>query len=153
MDYISIFFDCYGIFEIYTFVGFFMVQIFSDCKRQGNNKLTERYYRFSVIKIIEKTEKYTNKINDAYIALEYKIQNHNKTKSKVYYISKSSRKNEFYIKENYDILDKYNTNMNISLRTEENVQLDKNDFIKDNLGKKEAKDQNLIGKDNERIKQ
>ena len=61
--------------------------------------------------------------------------------------------NFYHIKENYDILDKYNTNKNISLRTEENVQLDKNDFIKDNLGKKEAKDQNVIGKDNEIIKQ
>ena len=86
MNFLSIFFDCYGVFEIYTFVGFFIFQIFSDCRRQGSVKLTKRYYTYSVTKIIDKIEKYINKINGAYIALEFAIKNYDKTKSQEYYI-------------------------------------------------------------------
>ena len=159
-DFIFIFFDCYGIFEIYTFVGFFMVQIFSDCRRQGNNKLTERYYRYSVIKIIEKTEKYTNKINDAYIALECEINKNNKTNSQEYdnYLNKTFQDvqeimNFYKINVNYENFDRDNTNMDLSFPTEEFIHLEKNNFATNNLGKKETRDQNVLVKDNERIKQ
>ena len=34
IDYFFIILDCYAIFDIYICVGFFMVQIFVDCKRK-----------------------------------------------------------------------------------------------------------------------
>lgn len=84
-DFVFIFLDCYGIFEIYTFVGFFFVQIFSNCRRKNSEQLIRRYYYYSVTKIIEKTEKYMNQIKKAYISLENEIKNYDKTVSQEYY--------------------------------------------------------------------
>ena len=155
-DFAFIFFDCYGIFEIYTFVGFFFVQIFSDCKRQSSVKLTKRYYTYSVTKIIDKIEKYINKINEAYIALEYAIKNYDKTESQEYYnylnetFQDVQEKMKFYqIKKDYSVFNQNNTNMDYSYSTQGNIyikndiQINNNDFVRNNIKKKEAQIQNV----------
>ena len=64
-----------------------MVQIFVDCKTQKNKQLSDRYYRYSVIKIIEKTEKYISKMNNLSETLNKTIKNYNKDKSSPKYIN------------------------------------------------------------------
>jgi hypothetical protein len=86
-DYLFIILDCYAIVDIYIYVGFFMVQIFVDCKTQKNKQLSDRYYRYSVIKIIEKTEKYISKMNNLSETLNKTIKNYNKDKSSPKYIN------------------------------------------------------------------
>ena len=84
-DYIFVILDCYSIIDIYMCVGFFMVQIFVDCKTQKNKKLKDRYYRYSLIKIIRKTESYINKMNKLHETLDKNIQNYDKDKSSLDY--------------------------------------------------------------------
>ena len=86
-DYLFIILDSYAIVDIYIYVGFFMVQIFVDCKTQKNKQLSDRYYRYSVIKIIEKTEKYISKMNNLSETLNKTIKNYNKDKSSPKYIN------------------------------------------------------------------
>ena len=69
IDYIGILLDCYAVFEIYSGVGFFLVQLIKDCKRPRSEQLIKRYYRYSITKIINKTEKYINNINNTYQVL------------------------------------------------------------------------------------
>ena len=70
LDYYNVLLNCYAMFEIYTAVGFFMIQVIMDYRLRRNSKLIERYYRISKIKIIEKTAKYLKKIKDTYEALK-----------------------------------------------------------------------------------
>ena len=56
--------------EIYTNVGFFMLQLILDYKRKKDQKKIDRYDRYSKIKIMEKTEKYMKKIKDSYNELK-----------------------------------------------------------------------------------
>ena len=83
IDYIEALMDCYGIFQIYSSVGFFLIQIFIDCKRKKNKVKIERYYRYSIIKIIEKTESYIKKMKDSLEVLDEavkKLDNNNLSK-------------------------------------------------------------------------
>jgi hypothetical protein len=66
MEYIEILLDCYSIFEIYACVGFFILQLVKDCKMRRNKKLMYRYYNYTLIKIINKMEKYFTKIKHLY---------------------------------------------------------------------------------------
>jgi len=70
VDYFSIILDVFGMLEIYTNVGFFMLQLILDYKRKKEQRKIERYDRYSKIKIIEKTEKYMKKIKDSYNELK-----------------------------------------------------------------------------------
>ena len=83
-DYIFILLDCYSLFEIYTCVGFFMMQIFFDCNRRKNRELIDRYYRYSKIKIIEKAQKYVNQITKSHKELENAIKSLDKNASSSY---------------------------------------------------------------------
>ena len=62
LDYINVLLNCYAAFEIYTCVGFFIIQVIIDYRRHKNDKLIKRYYRYSTKKIIEKTEQYFGKL-------------------------------------------------------------------------------------------
>lgn len=64
--YINIFVDMYAIVNIYINVGFFIVQSIMDYKRQRNEKLTKRFYKYSKMKIINETKKYFAKIKKIY---------------------------------------------------------------------------------------
>ena len=64
LDYINCLLDCYSIFEIYSAVGYFLVQFFKD--PLYDRRAIRRYYRYSQIKIIEKTEKYWKNVNETY---------------------------------------------------------------------------------------
>ena len=60
-----------------------MIQIFIDCKRKKNKVKIERYYRYSIIKIIEKTESYIKKMKDSLEVLDEavkKLDNNNLSK-------------------------------------------------------------------------
>ena len=84
LDYLLIILDCYAILEIYICVGFFMVQIFVDCKRHSKNngnKLIHRYYRYSTVKIIDKTDSYYNKMKKLHEDLNQTQQNYEDGKS------------------------------------------------------------------------
>ena len=69
-DYFSIILDVFGMFEIYTNVGFFMLQLILDYRRKKDKLKIYRYDRYSKIKIIEKTEKYMEKVKDSYNELK-----------------------------------------------------------------------------------
>ena len=69
-DYFSIILDVFGMLEIYTNVGFFMLQIILDYKRKKDQLKIYRYDRYSKIKIIESTEKCMKKIKDSYNELK-----------------------------------------------------------------------------------
>ena len=69
LDYIGVILDCYSVFEIYSSVGFFIVQLIIDYRQKKNDKLIQRYYRYSITKIIDKTESYIKKINHTYEVL------------------------------------------------------------------------------------
>ena len=84
-DYLEVILDCYSIFEIYVCVGFFVLQLIKDYKMRKNNKLMIRYYNYTLIKVIEKTEKYYNKIKDAYNVLNQAIINFDKNDRGSYY--------------------------------------------------------------------
>ena len=51
-DYFSIILDVFGMLEIYTNVGFFMLQLILDYKRKKDQIKIDRYDRYSKIKII-----------------------------------------------------------------------------------------------------
>ena len=69
-EYLGIILDCFGMFEIYRNVGFFMYQLISDFNRKKDSFEINRYYRYSLVKIIEKTEKYMKKANECYKELK-----------------------------------------------------------------------------------
>ena len=58
--------NTYAVFSIYINVGFFVVQIFKDCKREKSSTLSEKYYIYSQKKIILETEKCVEKIKKKY---------------------------------------------------------------------------------------
>ena len=66
LDYIGALLDLYSIIEIYISVGFFIIQLFIDYKRRKNPVLIVRYFRYSIIKIVNKVESYIEKIKNAY---------------------------------------------------------------------------------------
>jgi len=69
-DYFSIILDVFGMLEIYTNVGFFMLQLILDYKRKKDQRKINRYDIYSKIKIIESTEKYMKKVKDSYNELK-----------------------------------------------------------------------------------
>ena len=58
--------NLYTVFGIYINVGFFVVQIFKDCKREKSSILSDKYYIYSKKKIILETEKCVEKIKKKY---------------------------------------------------------------------------------------
>ena len=66
LDYIECILDCYSIFEIYSAVGFFLLKCYKDCCKIYNKRLIRRYYRYSQMKIIEKTNEYLDNIKNSY---------------------------------------------------------------------------------------
>ena len=58
--------NTYAVFGIYINVGFFVVQIFKDCKREKSSILSDKYYIYSKKKIILETEKCVEKIKKKY---------------------------------------------------------------------------------------
>ena len=75
IDYIGVILDCYSVFEIYSSVGFFIVQLIIDYRQKKNDKLIQRYYRYSITKIIDKAESYIKKINHTYEVLNMAAPN------------------------------------------------------------------------------
>jgi len=69
-DYFSIILDVFGMLEIYTNVGFFMLQIILDYNRKKDQLKIQRYDIYSKIKIIESTEKCLKKVEDSYNELK-----------------------------------------------------------------------------------
>ena len=144
-DYIFVILDCYSIIDIYMCVGFFMVQIFVDCKTQKNKKLKDRYYRYSLIKIIRKTESYINKMNKLHETLDKNIQNYDKDKSSLDYkhMKETYQKIDEKIKEyqeerhenntnsnnNENIIDYSNANVQQTNNYNENINQNNNDYM------------------------
>ena len=81
IDYLFVILDCYAIVDIYICVGFFMVQIFIDCKRKSKKDLSERYYRYSIIKIIDQTDKDIDGMQTLYESLNKNMEKYQKEKS------------------------------------------------------------------------
>ena len=100
LDYIFIFLDFYAIFEIYANVGFFIIQIFIDKKLHRDALLIQRYYRYSIIKIIEKTEKYVKKIKNAEEILKEEVKKIDKNDNSGYnnYIKETLKEIEEQVK-------------------------------------------------------
>ena len=127
-DYIFVILDCYSIIDIYMYVGFFMVQIFVDCKTQKNKKLKDRYYRYSLIKIIRKTESYINKMNKLHETLDKNIQNYDKDKSSLDYkhmkdtYQKIDKKLKEYQEDSHENNPNSNNNENMIDYSKANVQ-------------------------------
>ena len=66
LDYVYCLLDCKAIFEIYSAVGFFLLICFKNCCKIYNKRLIRRYYRYSQIKIMEKTKEYWENIEKSY---------------------------------------------------------------------------------------
>ena len=101
-DYFALALNIYSLIKIYINVGYFMVQLFIECKIEGcccskfncnigglcncctgNQILEKKLYFYSVRLIVNKTEKYLNKIKEANKALEETIKTfNNETNSK-----------------------------------------------------------------------
>ena len=58
--------NSYAVIGIYVNVGFFVVQIIKDCKREKSPTLSYKYYVYSKIKIILETERCVEKIKKKY---------------------------------------------------------------------------------------
>ena len=93
-DYMFIMLDCYAILDIYICVGFFLVQAIIDCKRSRNKGLTRRYRNYSLIKIINKTDDYINKMKNLSEELKKIVKNCSKDKSSSEYINAEKVLNE-----------------------------------------------------------
>ena len=93
-DYMFIMLDCYAILDIYICVGFFLVQAIIDCKRSRNKGLTRRYRNYSLIKIINKTDDYINKMKNLSEELKKIVKNCSKDKSSSEYINAGKVLNE-----------------------------------------------------------
>ena len=92
--------DCYSIIEIYSCVGYFLIQIFIDCKKQGDRILILRYYRYSITKIIENTEKYTKKLKKSFEILNQAVKNIDRNDKSQYskFLKKHHKECQKYIK-------------------------------------------------------
>ena len=105
-DYLFIMLDCYAIIDIYICVGFFLVQTIIDC-----NRSTERYRNYSLIKIMNKTEYYINKMKDLSKELNKNIKNYTKDKSSSEYINIENTLNDIEKKlKKYESKSKENIN-------------------------------------------
>ena len=149
LDYLSIILDCYSIFEIYVCVGFFVLQLLKDYKMSKNNKLMIRYYNYTLIKVIEKTEKYYNKIKNAYKTLNQVIINFDRNNRGAYYN---------YLKETFkDIKDKINSyrvegvysDFNVEMNNPPNINDEsyvksKDNFVQENKNNLNPKDTETI---------
>ena len=151
LDYINVLLDCYSIFEIYTCVGFFIVQIIIDYRRQKNEKLIQRYYRYSITKIIEKTEKYFNKINNSYEVLNKDISKFEKTDPSYYkYLLNKKQK----IMEKKKELEGNNNDIynNTVIDTAINININNNNnYLESNLNKNNQLESNKKLEDEKRI--
>ena len=129
IDYINALLDCYSIFEIYTYVGFFIFQLIVDYRRRIKPGLAKRYNNYSKAKIINKTEHYYYKIRNIYEVLNKAVSN-SKNKSSTYYAHLEKYLNKVKIKlETYETKGKSlqkNTNNN-PLIDNTNVRFDTNE--------------------------
>ncbi len=120
LDYIGVILDCYAVFEIYTSVGFFSIQVIKDYKRERDVILVKRYYRYTITKIIEKTEKYLNKIKKAYETLNKAAPTFEKDNSPYNnYLKEQCKiikeKIDFYEKEGNNACNNNNNNNNYTI--------------------------------------
>ena len=113
-DYLQVILDCYSVFQIYASVGFFIILIFSDCRRKRDKTLINRYYKYSTMKIIERTEYVVKKIENIYGRLKTAETTFNKNNQSSYekYLINTLQKVEE--KMNLYELDKSN-NININI--------------------------------------
>ena len=128
LDYIFIFLDFYALFEIYSNVGFFIAQIFIDRKRHRDVILINRYYRYSIIKIIEKTEKYIKKIKKSQEILDEEVKRIDKNSNSDYnkYIEEILKE----IEEQINILELEGNSEN--LNDKNNVDIINNNYMNNN---------------------
>ena len=120
LDYIFALLDCYGMIQIYCNVGFFLLQIILECKRRKDENLINRYYRYSIIKIIEKTESYIEKMKHCYDVLNQEVQKLDKNTSSNYNNYLKETLKEYKKKINLLELEGNNTNENNNMNNNMN---------------------------------
>ena len=120
IDYISVVLNYYGMLKIYCSVGFFMVQIILEYKRKKDEKLITRFYRYSIIKIIEKTESYIEKMKHCYDVLNQEVQKLDKNTSSDYNNYLKETLKEYKKKINLLELEGNNTNENNNMNNNMN---------------------------------
>jgi len=129
LDIIFELLDCFAVFKIYVSVGFFILQLFLDWKRPKSYQLIVRYYRYSVVKIVNKVESYIKKMKYSFEGLNNTVKNYKEDKSTPYY-----KYLEEIIKEMDEKIKKFelesNNNNNINLI--ENYNLNNNNEIVNN---------------------
>ena len=138
LDYIFAVLDSFGMIKIYCSVGFFIIQIILEYKRIKDEKLIIRYYRYSIIKIIEKTESYFEKMKHCYEVLYQEVQNLDKNISPDYnnylkvtlqQIKEKINKLELEgngINENNNMNNNMNYNMNFNMNYNMNFNMNNN---------------------------
>ena len=123
LDIILELLDCIAVFKIYVSVGFFIIQLFLDWKRPKSYQLIVRYYRHSVVKIVNKVESYLKNIKYSFEGLNKIVLNYKEDKSTPYYkyLEESLKEMDEKIKKfelesnnnnNIDIIENYNLNNN-----------------------------------------
>ena len=125
IDYLEVILDCYSIFEIYVCVGFFVLQLILDCRMRRDNKLKNRYYNYTLVKIIDKTEKYYGKINNSYNILNNALINFEKDDSSPHYKYLNETVQEIKEKINAYESESINPNVNNNIQ---NINMDKSNF-------------------------
>ena len=135
LDYLYCILDCYSFYDIYKCVGFFSFQIFIDCQKNSKNNLKNKYFRYSIIKTIEKADLYINKkMKDLYNNLkEQYLNNKNGKKSEDFILLEKTlheveEKLKIYESEGkkFQIIDNKNNNNNDN-NTIDNINI-ANDF-------------------------
>ena len=134
LEYTDILFNCYAIFEIYTGVGFFIYQLVKDCKKRNNERLINRYYNYSIKKIISKTDKYLKSIDKAYKDLLILAPIFQNNSSNPYHIYLQKQFNK--IKETKNLFELNNLNTNYNNISNINTDADVNIYINQNKDEK-----------------
>lgn len=134
LEYTDILFNCYAIFEIYTGVGFFIYQLVKDCKKRNNERLINRYYNYSIKKIISKTDKYLKSIDKAYKDLLILAPIFQNNSSNPYHIYLQKQFNK--IKEAKNLFELNNLDTNYNNISNINTDTDVNIYINQNKDEK-----------------
>lgn len=157
IDYLEIILDCYAIFEIYTCVGFFMMQSVLDCKKKSEPLHKISYYRYTIKVMIEETKNYLDKMTITSNIITKKLESIDRNKNPSYYDYLQSYSVKTKAKLNFYELQKNaaEINNNLDNNTYMGIKRDTEDYDKDfNVINKDQNNQEITtkkieGKDNQ----
>ena len=155
-DYLEVILDCYSIFEIYACVGFFIYQLIKDHKMRKDKKLMNRYYNYTLMKIVEKIDKFFGKIKNTYEILNKAVMSLPNNRDS-YHIFLEENLNDVKQKMKLFGIDDINPNFNNNLNNNPNNNLNSNqdsyrNMVNNNIGIRDKPAQEVEIKEKEEKK-